>query len=220
MDQNLSPSFRNPLSFLPIYSSEFWLLILWSNSLLTIDLMHQQSIIQFFCLLTIYLSSFPARGNLSSADNLCKQFGPRSGPTECRSWSGSKLFDTLIVFLKEFFEKVDFEKNQQTTTKNHENYPACKDLVISWLLIFLLICLFVLFDSLRPINNLSVIKGWIFLCWTSTKLGLMFLLKDTSQWRWWGSNPWSVGLESSTLPLSHCAPSFFLFFFVDRWLCI
>ena len=24
-------------------------------------------------------------------------------------------FDTLMVFLKEFFEKVDFEKNQQTT---------------------------------------------------------------------------------------------------------
>ena len=33
-------------------------------------------------------------------------------------------------------------------------------------------CLFVWFDSLRPINNLSVIKGWIFLGWTSTKLGL------------------------------------------------
>ena len=38
--------------------------------------------------------------------------------------------------------------------------------------------LFVWFDSLRPINNLSVIKGRVFLGWTSTKLGLMFLLKD------------------------------------------
>ena len=37
-----------------------------------------------------------------NADNLCKQFGPRSG---------SKLFDTLVVFLKEFSKKVDFEKN-------------------------------------------------------------------------------------------------------------
>ena len=35
----------------------------------------------------------------------------------------------------------------------------------------------------------------------------MFLLKDTMQWRWWGSNPLPLGLESSTLPLSHCAPS-------------
>ena len=32
------------------------------------------------------------------------------------------------------------------------------------------------------------------------------LLKDTTQWRRWGSNPPPLGLESSTLPLSHCAP--------------
>ena len=48
---------------------------------------------------------------------------------------------------------------------------------------------FVWFDSLRPINNLSVKQGWVFLGWTSTKLGLMFLLKDTTQWRRWGWNP-------------------------------
>ena len=65
---------------------------------------------------------------------------------------------------------------------------------------------FVWFDSLRPINNLSVIKGRVFLGWTSTKLGLMFLLKDTTQWRRWGSNPRPFGLESSTLPLSHYTP--------------
>ena len=32
-------------------------------------------------------------------------------------------------------------------------------------------CLFVWFDSLRPINNLSVNQGRVFLGWTSTKLG-------------------------------------------------
>ena len=48
---------------------------------------------------------------MSSADNLCKQFGPRSGPTKCRAWSGSKLFDTLnmiipeIIFWKSWFWK-------------------------------------------------------------------------------------------------------------------
>ena len=47
---------------------------------------------------------------VSSADNHCKQFGTRSGPTERRSWSGSKLFDTLMVFLEDLLEKVDFEK--------------------------------------------------------------------------------------------------------------
>ena len=60
---------------------------------------------------------------MSSADNLGKQFGPRSGPTNRRAWSGSKLFDILMVFLKEFFQKVDFEKNQQTT-KKHEKLPS------------------------------------------------------------------------------------------------
>ena len=33
------------------------------------------------------------------------------------AWSGSKLFDTLIVFVKEFFEKVYIENSQQMTTK-------------------------------------------------------------------------------------------------------
>ena len=47
---------------------------------------------------------------VSSADNLCKQFGPRSGPTKCRACSGTKLFGTLMVFLKDIFLKVDFEK--------------------------------------------------------------------------------------------------------------
>ena len=40
-----------------------------------------------------------------TADNLCKQFGPRSGPTERQTWSGSKLFDTDIVPEKVIFEK-------------------------------------------------------------------------------------------------------------------
>ena len=37
---------------------------------------------------------------VSSADNLCIQFGHRSGPTTCQAWSGSKLFDTQIIYLK------------------------------------------------------------------------------------------------------------------------
>ena len=58
--------------------------------------------VNVYCL-TLYLL-------VLSADIFCKQFGTRLGPT-----SGSKLFDTPIVFLKEFFKKVDYEKNQQTT---------------------------------------------------------------------------------------------------------
>ena len=43
-----------------------------------------------------------------SADNLCKQFGPRSGPTKCRAWSGSKLFDTRMVLKKSSIQRVKY----------------------------------------------------------------------------------------------------------------
>ena len=39
-------------------------------------------------------------GPNSAADSLCKQVGPRSGPTKSRAWSWSKLFDTFMEFLK------------------------------------------------------------------------------------------------------------------------
>ena len=40
-----------------------------------------------------------------------KQIGSRSGPTFCWAWSGSNMFvKALVVFLKEFFRKVDFKR--------------------------------------------------------------------------------------------------------------
>ena len=60
--------------------------------------------------------------DLSSVDNICKQFGPRSGPIECRFLSGSKLFDTLISV---FFLSDD--------NKIMKNYPACKEFKIKYL---------------------------------------------------------------------------------------
>ena len=48
---------------------------------------------------------------VSSADNLGKKFGPRSGPTILRTCSGSKLFDILMVFLKEFFKRLILKKS-------------------------------------------------------------------------------------------------------------
>ena len=61
---------------------------------------------------------------LSSADNLCKQFRPRSGKTKHWAWSGSKLFDTLRLFLKDFLEKVNFFKKNPQTTKKHAELPS------------------------------------------------------------------------------------------------
>ena len=68
---------------------------------------------------------------------------------------------------------------------------------------------FCLFDLILnvPANNFSVMSGQVFLGWTSTKKDKCVLLKDTTQWRWWHSEPRPLGLESSTLTLSHCAPS-------------
>ena len=37
-----------------------------------------------------------------SSVNICKQFGPTSGPTESQSWSVSKPFDTLGRWFKIF----------------------------------------------------------------------------------------------------------------------
>ena len=48
---------------------------------------------------------------MSFADNLCKQFGPRSDQTKF----GSNLFDTLMIFLNVFFlfifKKLNSEKS-------------------------------------------------------------------------------------------------------------
>ena len=48
---------------------------------------------------------------LLSADDQCKQLEPRSEPT--------KLFDTIMVIVKEFFGKVYFEKEL-----NHKQLPS------------------------------------------------------------------------------------------------
>ena len=63
---------------------------------------------------------------MSSADNLCKQFAPRSGPTEVGLDLDPNCLDTLVVFLKEFFEKVNYEKKFADDNKSMKNYPACK----------------------------------------------------------------------------------------------
>ena len=65
---------------------------------------------------------------MSYADNFCKQFWPRSGPTKCPAWSGSNLFETQMVFLKEFSEKVDFEEKSAYDKKSMNNFPFFRSL--------------------------------------------------------------------------------------------
>ena len=67
--------------------------------------------------LTLYLL-------MSSADIFCKQFGTRLGSTKHRAWSGSKLFDSLMVFL--FF--CFFLKKISRQLKNLKYFPGSKKL--------------------------------------------------------------------------------------------
>ena len=65
------------------------------------------------------------------------------------------------------YEHIQYLKNKKTTRSKMRIttlYTFC-----------LFVCLFVLFDSLRPINNFSVRQGRVFLGGTSTKLGIMCL---------------------------------------------
>ena len=58
---------------------------------------------------------------VSSADNLFKQFGTRSGPTKCRAWSGSNLVDTQMVY----YSSTNFSK-KLILKKSADSKKACK----------------------------------------------------------------------------------------------
>ena len=62
------------------------------------------------CKATHFLQMHKLHWLLLSADNLCKQYGSRSGPTELRSWSGSKPFDTDSFLERTFWKKFNLKK--------------------------------------------------------------------------------------------------------------
>ena len=75
-------------------------------------------ILKFGTIHNLRLNSFPASGNFYC---LLITFGNSLDPDQkCWAWSGSKLFDTLMVFLKDFYKKVNFKK------KSPHNKKACK----------------------------------------------------------------------------------------------
>ena len=116
----------------------------------------------------------------------------------CHSWLArqymyNKWF-TSLKFSQQF--KCPFSqwyREQSVLTRNWrvvDSSLAARGVTVLWPWAIPVPTLFVWFDSLYPINLCS-------LGWTSTKLGLMFLLKDTTQWRRWGLNPRPLSLESS-----------------------
>ena len=70
---------------------------------------------------------------LSLLKNLSNQFESRSGPTERRAWSGSKLLATLMMFLN-IFKTVNFEKKINRRQKCLKMLPACQE--FNWFLMF------------------------------------------------------------------------------------
>ena len=64
-----------------------------------------------------------AVSDMSFADNLCKHFGPRSGPTKCRAGVKPLATESLMEFLKEFSEKVGLGKIP-TDGKKHKKLPC------------------------------------------------------------------------------------------------
>ena len=73
---------------------------------------------------------------VSSTDNLCKQIGPRSGPTKCRLDLDPNCL-TLWWYSWKNFQKNWFWKNQ-VMTKKHKIFPSINSFLFAWL------------DSLRP----------------------------------------------------------------------
>ena len=57
-----------------------------------------------------------------------------------------------------------------------------------------------------PFNHFSVMSGRVILSWTSTKQGFMCLAQGHNTETPWGFNLQPLSLESTPLPLSHCAP--------------
>ena len=59
------------------------------------------------------------------ANNLCNQYGPRTGQ---RIWV--QINSTLIVFMEQFFLKILTLKTNQQTIKRMHYFPTCKKIVI------------------------------------------------------------------------------------------
>ena len=124
-----------------------------------------------------YFNSFPTSGDFCHLlITFANSLDPDQAWKKCRAWSGSKLFDTLMVFLTDFFEKVNFKKIYRRQ-KSMQNYPACKVLknpylkqciqgpvvqsIVSLTSLLRVISLTVLADSMYNILIFFAEKMWV-----------------------------------------------------------
>ena len=117
------------------------------------------------------------------------------------------MHDALWVFqLVSVAKQVDFKLDGSQTSKTGKTtipdyslnvpMPAISNLRFSFCFIWFFTSQSTIFQLCR--NGSS---------WVEPPLSKdkCVLLKDTTQWRWWCSNPQPLDLKSSTLLLSHCA---------------
>ena len=92
------------------------------------------------------------------------------------------MFDNLKIFLKKMTLKKNNADNQkacQITQKVSDLGLHCLALTLKKDIRLTLVILFVWFDSLHPINNLSVIKGRAFLGWFVCLFDLVIYVPST-----------------------------------------
>ena len=101
----------------------------------------------------------------------------------------------FLIFCLEFKKHThDMEIQKKTIVRpNKDDYE-------SWVWYKFASLTFCLVDLIRPINNISVIKGWVFLDWTSTKLWLMCLAQGRNTVRLKHAAPQSR-VKTTTEPL-------------------
>ena len=95
---------------------------------------------------------------------------PEDGYGKCSKISDNILFvfsNKMLVFRTGSLT----QNSPQNSKQKKQSDLGLHCLSIDSMLFWQASCLFVWFDSLCPINNLSVKQGWVFLGWTSTKLG-------------------------------------------------
>ena len=73
--------------------------------------------------LPLFVNSLPVSGILSSADNLCNSLEPDQARQDVRPDLDPNCL-TLIVFLKELFEKLFFKKISADDKRNDEKLPS------------------------------------------------------------------------------------------------
>ena len=134
-----------------------------------------------------------------------KRWRPRSDATKCGIWSGSPLFAYTECSIKIW---IKMKNTTQQPLKPKWTCLIDRGGTIQFGILFKWVkcdcrCLFVWFDSLHPIINLSVMSGRVFLGWTSTKHGLMFLFRT------------SRSADGEAWTRSHCTP-----YSVDVWMSV